>query len=115
MNKPTVEKLSPEQPTKVIAGSLGLTAFAIAVVAGLFAGNESTEILIRALISMLLCYVLGLVLGAIGERTIEEHIRDYIAARPVKRFSEPIMEVGEVGEEPTLITGGKQEEMVSAG
>lgn len=110
MKKPPVEK-----PTKVIAGSLGLTAFAIAVVAGMAAGNQSAEILVRALISMMLCYVLGLVLGAIGEHTMDEHVRQYIAARPVKKFSEPIMEVGEAGEEPTLITGGKQEEIVPAG
>ncbi len=110
-----MKKRIGDRPAKVIAGSLGLTAFAIAVVAGLAAGNEPTEILLRALSSMMACYVLGMVLGAIGQHTIEEHVHQYIVARPIKKFSEPVMEVGEVGEEPTLTTGGKQEEMVSAG
>lgn len=106
-----------DKPTKVIAGSLGLTAFAIAVVAGLAAGNQSAEILVRALISMTTCYVLGLVLGAIGQRTIEEHVRQYIASRPVKKRSHEVIVVDEAvdGEDSSLITGGKLAENVSAG
>ncbi len=96
--------------TKVIAGSLGLTAFAIAVVSGLAAGNQSAEILIRALMSMMTCYVLGLVLGMIGEHTIEEHVREYVNARPAQGSS-----VSGAGVEGSLTTGGKLEENVSAG
>lgn len=71
------------RPTKVIAGSLGLTAFSIAIVAGIASRNLSQEILLRALIAMFVCYLVGLVLGMIGERTVEEHVRQYIAARPM--------------------------------
>lgn len=70
-------------PTKVVAGVFGLAAFALAVVAGLGAGNPSTDVLLRALVSMAACYSIGLVLGMIGERTVDEHVREYIAARAV--------------------------------
>jgi len=103
-------------PSKVIAGSLGLTAFAIAVVAGLAAGNPSTEVLTRALVCMAICYALGMVLGAIGEHTMQEHVRQYIAARPVIKHNEPVMEVGEfIADSSPLTSGGKPEEKVSAG
>lgn len=60
-------------PTKVIAASVGLCGFAAAVVAGLGAGNPAPTVLVRALIALFACYVVGLCVGMVGERTVREH------------------------------------------
>ncbi len=65
--------------TKVIAGVLGLSGFGIAVLAGLFAGNEGGTVLLRGVIAMAICYLVGVVVGAIGERTV----RDFFESRRV--------------------------------
>lgn len=69
--------------SKVIASSLALTAFVVAVTAGLFAGNPSTTILINALISTVLCQMLGLAIGAIFERVADDAVESYQRRNPV--------------------------------
>ncbi|HVU63717.1 MAG TPA: hypothetical protein VHC70_07060 [Phycisphaerales bacterium] len=64
--------MAPGVATKVIAACFGLTAFAVAIVAGLFANNSAETTLIRALIAMVIAQAVGFVVGAIGERTINE-------------------------------------------
>lgn len=91
-------------PTKVVGGCLGLGAFAIAIVCGLAADNNADEILTRAILSMLGCNLLGLAIGAVAERTIEEHLASHkalnpiaaetaAAARPPDQDEEPFLEV----------------------
>ena len=75
--------MSSGVPAKVIATSFALAAFAIAIIAGLAAGNPSPRVLLSAILSMALCQVLGMVVGSIGERIVREHIESYRAARPV--------------------------------
>lgn len=70
-------------PGKVVAGSFGLSAFAVAVIAGLGAGNTASDVLIRALVAMVVCYFIGTLLGGVGERTVSEHVRQYIEGRVV--------------------------------
>ena len=65
--------------TKVIAGTMGLSAFVIAVVAGLGAGNDASTVLLRALVAMAACHVVGMVIGAVAERTLDEHVKLYYA------------------------------------
>ena len=73
-------------PSKVVATAFALTGFAVALVAGLAAGNTSMRILTAALISMVVCHLLGLIGGAIGERVVNEHLSTYRAGRPVPEF-----------------------------
>ena len=73
--------------TKVIAGTTGLSAFGVAVAAGLGAGNSASDVLLRALVATAVCYLLGLVVGAIGERTLNEYVKSYFAARAVPSAS----------------------------
>lgn len=61
-------------PTKVAGACMGLSGFAIAVFAGLGGGHPSEDILSRALLSMLGCYVVGLAIGAVMERAVEERL-----------------------------------------
>lgn len=69
-------------PTKVIAGCLALGAFAIAIFAGLASGNPTDTILGRALLCLVVCYVVGLAVGAVAERAVDEHVRAHEAANP---------------------------------
>jgi len=67
-------------PTKVIAASLGLSAFAVAVIAGLAADNPAGTILARALVCMAVCHALGWGIGAAAERAAQEAVRAYEAS-----------------------------------
>ena len=69
--------MPPGVPTKVIAASCGLTAFVIAIVAGLSVSNPADTVLARALLCMLAVHILGLVIGAVGERTMIEAASRY--------------------------------------
>lgn len=72
-----------ESPSKVLAAVLGLTAFSIAVVAGLLAGVPGQTVLARALVSMMVCYPVGLVLGLVAGRAISEYLDRYRQEHPV--------------------------------
>ena len=68
---------------KVIAASLALSAFAVAVVAGLAAGNPARTVLFNAVVSMIACQILGLFIGSLAERAIADHMTTYKAANPI--------------------------------
>jgi hypothetical protein len=73
----------PQATGKVIAGCFGLTAFAVAVIAGLIADNPMMDILARSAIAMCICYPLGFLVGLIVEHVIAQHMRDFVEANPV--------------------------------
>jgi hypothetical protein len=60
-------------PSNVIAACFALAAFTVAVMAGLAAANPAAQVLLRALVSMILCYPLGLAAGLVAQRVIEQH------------------------------------------
>jgi hypothetical protein len=70
----------------MIAAVFALTAFAVALLAGLAAGNGATRVLTAAVVSLFICHLVGLALGAIAERVVKEHVESYRAARPVPEF-----------------------------
>ena len=69
--------------TKVIGASLALSAFAVAIVAGLAAGNPARTILVNAVFSMIACQIVGFFAGSLAERAVAEHIEQYKAAHPI--------------------------------
>jgi tetrahydromethanopterin S-methyltransferase subunit C len=69
--------------TRVIAASLALAAFAVAIVSGLAAGNPARIVLLNAVVCMIVCQILGLFVGVLAERAVSEHVADYKSARPV--------------------------------
>ncbi len=86
-------------PTKVVATVFALAAFAVAVIAGLAAGNTSSRILGVALASMIACHVVGLVLGAIAEKVVTDYLqscrtgtapRDPARSNPVQSEKIPV-------------------------
>lgn len=60
---------------RLSAGVMGLAGFAVALLAGLQAGNETSRIIVVALIAMLVCHAAGVVLGLVIERIVDEHKR----------------------------------------
>lgn len=69
--------------TRLVAANFGLCAFAVAIVAGLAAGNPAERILAGALVAMIICHFLGLGLGAVAERIVADHLAVYRAAHPL--------------------------------
>ena len=68
--------------SRVIAGCFSLAAFATAIVAGLAGGNDASAVLVRATIAMFICYPLGLIVGGICQRIVNEYVRTHRQAHP---------------------------------
>lgn len=62
---------------------LGLTGFAVAIIAGLAAGNSPARVLFAAIVSMLVCQIVGLGLGWVLGRVAREHVEAYRRANPI--------------------------------
>jgi hypothetical protein len=58
---------------RLTGAALGFLAFAIAIVLGLTVGNTAETILIRAIQAMFIFFALGLAVGWIACRVIDEH------------------------------------------
>lgn len=82
-------------PTKVIACSVALTGFAIALVSGLSAGNRPVSVMVSALLSMAACYVMGLVVGGVAQHTVSTHVANHQKSIPVPKVDNSPRLVGE--------------------
>lgn len=69
-------------PAKIAAGCCALGAFSVAIIAGLAADNPADVILTRAIISMFVCYLIGVGIGHAGSLAIDEGVRAHRAANP---------------------------------
>jgi uncharacterized protein involved in response to NO len=67
-------RVSGSDPVKVIACVFALAAFAVAIIAGLSAGNSAARVLGSALAAMFICHIMGLVIGTIGHRVVTDHL-----------------------------------------
>ena len=89
--------------SRAVAGCFALAAFAVAVVAGLAGGNTTASILIRALIAMAVCYPLGLIIGLVCQRVVEEHATTHPVAGSVAEKGAgglPVEQSAESAKEP---------------
>lgn len=68
---------------RVIASSFSLACFAAACLLGAAAGNSIETIIIRAGWAMVLCYVVGLAVGALIQRTVDAHVADFKLRHPL--------------------------------
>lgn len=68
--------MNRSETAKVIASAFALSAFAVAIIAGLSAGNSTVRILGTALVSMVVCHAAGLAIGAVGQRVVNEHLQE---------------------------------------
>ncbi len=85
--------VNPIVPGRVIAGTFGMAAFAVALVSGLWVGNPAASILSRALVSLMLCYAMGTLVGAICEHVVREHLARYKATHPVPKADNALKRV----------------------
>ena len=89
--------------------TLGLLAFSVAVFGGLWVGNPATEILSRAIWSLVSFCALGLVLGAAAQAVVNEYARkrfdsvraDIEAAAKAEEEAEGSPGSGEAGAQET--------------
>ncbi len=61
-------------PVKTIAGMFALAGFAVALIAGIAAGNSATRVMVIAVASLFLCQVVGVLAGAVLDRVVREHL-----------------------------------------
>jgi NhaP-type Na+/H+ or K+/H+ antiporter len=59
-----------------IASSLALVSFALCLLMGIQAGNTFSTTILRALLAMLGTCVIGLVIGTMGQKMLDENLRD---------------------------------------
>lgn len=59
----------------------------MALIAGLAADNPAETVLLRALIAMFVCQVIGVLVGAVGERVVRDAVREYQDSHPVNKPS----------------------------
>ena len=61
--------------TNRIAVTMSLLAFALCLVMGILAENPFGTVVVRALGAMVVTLIVGMVLGAMGQKMIEESLR----------------------------------------
>jgi tetrahydromethanopterin S-methyltransferase subunit C len=65
-----------------IAGCFALSAFTVAIVAGLASGNPALSVLWRAIVALLVCYPLGFAVGMVAQHLVQQHIDAHRRAHP---------------------------------
>lgn len=69
--------------SRVIATCFALTSFAAALIVGIMAENPLQTILLRALFTMIVCYVIGLIIGLVAQSTVKKHIEQHKLDYPI--------------------------------
>lgn len=65
------------RPISAVAPCCSLAGFAVAIVAGAFAGGDTASVIGRAIVSMLVMYAVGTALAAVASRVVVEHADTY--------------------------------------
>lgn len=71
-------------PVRVIAGCFALAAFAVAIVSGLASHAAATDILTRALLALVACYLLGTCIAMAMNVAVRENIEQFEKDHPFK-------------------------------
>lgn len=78
---------------QVVSGSMGLMAFALTSIVGLWAGNPALVTLTRALVACALCAFIGRMLGSVGEICVREYVEQYKKQHPRPNLPEQLKEL----------------------
>lgn len=70
-------------PVHSIAACFTLAAFSVSMFAGMIAGNDSADVISRALFIMVICWIVGLIVARCAAVAVEEYVDMYRASRPV--------------------------------
>jgi hypothetical protein len=93
-----------DQQIKVIATAFAFAGFAVALLAGLASQSPMVDVIVRAMVALVVCRLVGWGAGVIIARSAESGLTAYESARPIPQVDLDIIEVGDadiVGEEPT--------------
>jgi hypothetical protein len=82
--------IKADVPARVISSVLGLMGFFTALLVGLLAGNTGVTIVLRALLAMAICAVVGRIIGTVGEICVREFLREYKIERPTPVLPEQL-------------------------
>lgn len=92
---------------------IGLLAFAVAVIAGVYAGNPATVVMLRALLAMLVGVLIGQAAGWMAKLVLRDHLQrrklqidqqHFEAIRALNRVVEQVEVVGD--SEPETANAG---------
>ena len=61
--------------SRFVGSTLGLFAFSVTVLAGLYVRNPVTVILSRSILALFGFFLLGLVIGGAAQRVVDEHLK----------------------------------------
>jgi hypothetical protein len=65
-----------QKMTRRIAASMSLVAFFVCIVTGLQAQNPFTTVVSKALLAMAVTFIVGLVLGTMAQKMLDENISE---------------------------------------
>ena len=71
------------RPVTTIAAIHGLVGFGVSAVSGLASDVSPEMALVRCLVSMSACYVIGLFVGTVGRHVAESFVREYQIGHPI--------------------------------
>ena len=78
---------------------------------GHVAGHEPITIVSRATVTMLICWVIGRAVGAIAQRTLDEHLNDYRNKHPLPEETDFTEQADEPGpDDSPNIERGEQDQ-----
>jgi len=66
--------LSRHIPARVVGAISGLSGFAVAVIAGMSAGNGVASVLATAIAGLFVCQLIGFAVGLAAERALTEQV-----------------------------------------
>lgn len=70
-------------PARVIATIFALACFAGAIALGVYNGNSAFSILLGAVLVMIAAFVVGLILGTLMQRCVDDHVKQHQADHPI--------------------------------
>jgi hypothetical protein len=92
---------------RVVSAAFALSGFSVALVSGVAAGNRPDLILLRALLALVCCQLVGMIAGSLLGRLVAEQEARYREQNPVPVVpsssaapSNEVVEVGEAVDEP---------------
>lgn len=82
--------VKPDVPARVISSVIGLMGFFTALLAGLIAGNPGLVIITRAMLALIICTLVGRILGTAGEYCVRDFLKKFKADRPTPQLPEQL-------------------------
>lgn len=87
------------QPT-IVGAAFALAAFAVAIIAGIFASNEALTVLGRATLALLVCYPAGYIVGIVCHRVVEAELQAKSASDSIDGSGDPTSTADDTDDRP---------------